>query len=309
MTTKDLKFVQDIYKGKDERNEKYFLNVKAIDDDGSQVILLDHINNPGATGSKLLQSLTNRIKNDYSEIIIDEYRAYSPGSAGATEAIQTHRINLRSNKPVKPNQELFNMFGGFQGFVNFTSEQARTKGQIDAFQDRLDELKEQKAQLLTKVGNYEAENKKLENEIRRKEDQLRELKWQYEDKIRDLNNEHDKELRKYKGQSAIINAGVQGLGGFLMKKLNVSGADLAGFLGLDTGNNEPETQSNQEQSFSATNSNVDPEIKQQADMIYNWLLKTDKTVMNKVYSIFDYISSSENNLNELYEMLITDVSV
>jgi septal ring factor EnvC (AmiA/AmiB activator) len=108
-----------------------------------------------------------------------------------------HNVLLKSNKPVKPNQDLFNMFGGFQGFVNFTSEQARTKGQIDAYQDRIDELKEQKAQLLAKVGNYEAENKKLERDIRQKEDQNRELKWQYEDKIRDLNNENDKELRKY----------------------------------------------------------------------------------------------------------------
>jgi hypothetical protein len=305
MATKDLKFVQDIYKGKDDRNEKYYLSVKAIDNDGNQVILLDHLNNSGATGARLLKNLLNRVQHEYAELIIEEYRAFSPGSAGAIEPVQVHNVILRSNKPVKSeNQDLFNMFGGFQGFVNFASEQARTKGQIDAFNDRLDELKEQKAQLIAKLGNYEADNKKLEQEIRRKEDQIRELKWQYEDKIRDLNNEHDKELRKFKGQSAIINAGVQGLGSLLMKKLNVSGSDLAGFLGLETTEtDQPQAQASQMPNVQVEPDNVEPEIKQKADMIYNWLLRTDKTIMEKVFAIFSSISASEQNLNDIYELI------
>jgi hypothetical protein len=315
MATKDLKFVQDIYKGKDDRNERYFLNVKAIEDNGNVVILLDHTNNSGATGAQLLRNLTNRVKNDYSELVIEEYRAFSPNSAGSMEPVQVHNILLKSNKPAKSdNQELFNMFGGFQGFINFTSEQARTKGQIDAYQDRIDELKEQKSQLLAKVGNYEAENKKLESEIRRREDQARELKYKYEDKIRDLINDHDKELRKYKGQSAIINAGVQGLGGLIMKKLNVSGADLAGFLGLESTDNDNDNSQSGNIHGSMPNvqvepDNVDPEIRKKSDMIYSWLLKTDNQTMTKVYAIFEQIAASEQNLNDIYELTIDNVNI
>lgn len=309
MATQDLKFVQDIYKMKDGRNEVYYLKIKAIDDDGNESILLDHVNNKGATGSKQLQSLLNRFKNDYSQFIIEEYRSFSNGSTGANTPVQTHTVELKSFKPAikTDSNELFGMFGGFQGFIGFTRDQARIEGENQAFNSRLDELRGQNGQLLAKLGTYEAEIKQLESDVRRKEDFTRELKWKYEDQIRDLKNSNDQELRKYKGQSAIVTAGVQGLGSLLMKKLNVSGLDLAGFLGLES----TETETNQNQSQPAGNmpnvevepvGNVNPEIKQKADIIHSWLLRTDSETMQKVFEIFDNISKSEQNLNDIYEL-------
>ena len=306
MATQDLKFVQDIYKMKDGRNEIYYLKVKAIDDEGNESVLLDHVNNKGATGAKQLQNLLNRFKNDYSQFIIEEYRSFSNGSTGANTPVQTHTIELKSFKPVKADtNELFGMFGGFQGFIGFTRDQARIEGENQAFNTRLDELRGQNGQLLAKLGTYEAEIKQLEADIRRKEDLSREQKWKYEDQIRDLKNNNDQELRKYKGQSAIITAGVQGLGSLVMKKLNVSGVDLAGFLGLET--NEAENTPNQP-TGNIPNvevepvGNVNPEIKQKADIIYSWLLRTDSATMQKVFEIFDNISKSEQNLNDIYEL-------
>jgi len=308
MATKDLKLVHDIYKVKDEKNEKYFLNIKAIDEDGSEVILLDHHNNSGATGSKMLQSITGRNKNDFQQLVIEEYRAYTPGSAGATEPVQVHNVLLRSNKPARTeNTEMFGMFGGFQGFVNFTADHSRTKGEIQGLQDRVIELKESKSQLIAKLGFHESENKRLELRIRELEDKIRDLKWKHDDISRDQRNKHDEELRKYKGQSAIIQAGVQGLGGLLMKKLNVSGEVLAGFLGMEV---EPEThQSTTKQSMN----NVEVEtvgeltadqqaVKEKADKLYQWCLQTNPSIMGKVYEIFKLISSSEENLNSFYEL-------
>jgi hypothetical protein len=306
MATQDLKFVQDIYKMKDGRNEVYYLKIKAIDDDGNESVLLDHVNNKGATGSKQLQSLLNRFKNDYSQFIIEEYRSFSNGSTGANTPVQTHTIELKSFKPVKADSnELFGMFGGFQGFIGFTREQARIEGENQAFNARLDELRGQNGQMLAKLGTYEAEIKKLESDLRRKDDLTREMKWKYEDQIRDLQNENDKELRKYKGQSAIVTAGVQGLGSLLMKKLNVSGADLAGFLGLETNetDNTPSQPTGNIQNVEVEQvGNVDPEIKQKADIIHSWLLRTDAKTMQKVFEIFDNISKSEQNLNDIYEL-------
>jgi hypothetical protein len=302
MTT-NLKVIQDLYKGKDSRGEKYFYTIKAIDDDGTEVILIDHVGNPNATGSKLLQNTINRVKNDYDKLIIEEYRSKSPGRNGAVSPVQVHDIPLKENKPAKlEGTELFNAFGGLHGFIGFTREQARIEGENQAFNQRLDELRAQNSQLLTKLGTYESEIKKLESEIRRKEDMSREVRWQYEDKIRDLQTEHEKELRKYKGQSAIINAGVQGLGSLLMKKLNVSGTDLAGLLGLDTEEQPQQAAQPTMQNVHVEPDNVSPEIRQKADLIYNWLLKTDVSTMDKVYRIFESIASSEQNLNDIYDL-------
>ena len=307
MATKDAKLVLDIYRAKDDRGETYYLNIIGIDQDGTETLLLDHINNRGATGAKLLQNLINRTKNDYQQIIVEEYRAFTPGSAGAVEPVQVHNIVFRNNKPAKPEAgDMFNMFGGFQGFVNFTAEQSRTKGQIEALNERIYDLKESKALLLTKLGNYEGENKKLELEIRNLQDKIRELRWKYEDQLRDARNNHDEELRKYKGQSAIISAGMQGVGGLLMKKLNVSPEDLAGFLGFDT-----ETTGQETQQAGAQMPNVEVEaelspeqqiIKQKADLIYQWCINSNAQVMEKVYAIFDAINRKEGKLNQLFQM-------
>jgi hypothetical protein len=98
-----------------------------------------------------------------------------------------------------------------------------------------------------------------------------------------------------------------------MKKLNVSGADLAGFLGLEPNDETPENQTQQHTVSMPTvqvePDNIDPEIKQKADMIHGWLLKTNLSVMAKVYSIFEAISSSEENLNEIYDSITQDISI
>jgi hypothetical protein len=87
-----------------------------------------------------------------------------------------------------------------------------------------------------------------------------------------------------------------------MKKLNVSGEDLAGFLGMETGESPSQAQAQNMTSVKVEPDNADPEIKQKAEMIYTWLLRTDKTVMDKVYKIFETISGSEQNLNDIYEL-------
>lgn len=236
---KDLKFIINLFKNKDETGASYYLTVKAKDKEGSEDLLLTHANNKSATGAKLLRKLANQVKDSHSELIIEEYSAFSPGSSGAIEPIQTHIVSLEQNKPAVMENEITQMFGGLGGFGDFRERQGANLARLEGLNRDLGKSEKEKAEILAKLGTYEARNEKLKNKVSDLKDKIKELKWEYDDKMRDLKNSHDDELRKYKGQSAIITAGVQGLGGFLANKLNVSDEDLQGFLGMDTpGQNE-----------------------------------------------------------------------
>lgn len=304
MAKKDLKFVLDTYRDKDRRGETYYLTVKAYDKEGSEVLLLSHLNNKTATGAAVLKSIAKRVEGLYNELFIEEFRAFSGGTTGAIEPVATHIVLLKSDSNGKPavqdesfagvgNNQVFELFGGFQGFVEYTKEQSKVSGKLEGLVEKISDIKEEKALLLAKLGNEEAENKTLKAEIRQLESKLRDLRWKYEDTERTMKNRHDDELRRYKGQNALISAGMQGLGSFITKKLNVSDSDLAGLLGVDL----PEGQSS-----SAQAGKVDPNIKQAADEIFNWMLSTSLETMNKVYAVFSHISSNEGNLNHFAQL-------
>lgn len=302
---KNLKFVLDNYKIKDRNSESYYFTVKAYDKEGNEVLLLSHLNNKTATGWETLDEVAKMARSEFDEIHVEEYRAFSQGTTGALEPIQTHIVTIKKDKPAVRNQQLsgvndqvFGIFGGLEGFVQFTREQSSAAGKMDSLKDRITDLMNEKGVLMIKLGNEEQANRELKKEISDLEKKLRDTRWELEDSERKLRQEHEDyrrntlqshedELRKYKGQHAIISAGVQGLGSLIAKKLNVSGNDIAGLLGVEGQTNEQ------------PQSGVDSGIKQKADEIYNWLLQTDTAVMDKVYVAFSYISSDESNLNNV----------
>lgn len=300
----DLKFVLDTYKDKDERGKTYFLTVKGIEKDGSEVTLLSHVGDKTATGYDVLKKVAARAKRQFDRIIVEEYNSFSPGSSGATVAATTYKIALKQNKtPAIMDSQVTEIFGGLSGFGQFREEQGRVIARLETMTEKIEDLKEEKAQLLAKLGNYEQEQKASELEIKKLEGRIRDLRWEKEDTERKLTTRHAEELRKYKGQSAIIQAGVQGLGGLLVKKLNISDSDLQGLLGMDA---PTQTQTAQNGDAFDENVEVEPENlnpeQQKAKQIYDWLLMADKNTMDKVYAVFQSLSSDEENLNAYYAM-------
>lgn len=308
--TKDLKFVLDIYKGKDERGETYYLTVIGRDKEGSEVLLLSHLNNKTATGYQTLKNITNRAKKQFESLIIEEYRTFSNGSSGAVEPVQVHEISLQQNKPAIMENSVLDLFGGLEGFGSFSRQQGQQAARLQYLEEKIEDLKEEKAALLTKVGNYEAHQKQLEKKIIDLQDEMRKMKWKHDDNIRDLKIKSDEELRKYKGQNAVIQAGVQGLGGLLVKKLNISDADLQGLLGFETQEKQTQTETTSNlKEVDIEPANLSPEqqyIKQYADQIHNWLMTTNKEVTDKVYAVFQSLASDEENLDAYYAMAVPE---
>jgi len=303
----DLKFVIDTYKDKDERGKTYFLTIIGRNTEGSEVTLLSHLGDKTATGHEVIRKFANMAKKQFDSLIIKEYGSFSYGSSGASEPVTTYEIALKqnSNKPttMMNSEVITEMFGGLGGFGQFREEQGKNLARLETMIEKVADLKEQKAQLLAKIGNFEQEQKEFQKEIRKLERRVRDLVWDKDDLERKLTAEHSEELRKYKGQSAIIQAGVQGLGGLLVKKLNISDADLQGLLGMDT----PTQPQNQQSNDSAFNEvEVEPEnlspAQEQAKQIYNWMLTVDADTMNKVYAVFQSLSSDEDNLNAYFAM-------
>jgi len=304
---KDLKFILDLYKDKDARGETYYFTIKAIDKNGMETVLLSHENNKTATGATTLKGIANRAKKDFVELVVEEYRAFTYGSAGAIEPVAVHHISLANITKQNSNMDnqFIDIFGDVKGFMGFVAEQGRKEGEFAAVKREIERLELEKSNLLAKLGDTEQENKNLLAEIRNLENKIRDERWKYDDTIREMKHKHDDELRKYKGQSAIISAATQGLGSFIVKKMNISDSDLQGLLGFDS----PESQNTagNEKAFDdniqVTPENTPPEVKQKADSIYQWLLQTTPEIMAKVYDVFSAIASDEQNLNDFYELV------
>jgi hypothetical protein len=308
--TKDLRFVLDLYKGKDERSETYYLTVIGKEKDGSEVLLLSHLNNKAATGYQMLKNLTNRAKKQFSKLIIEEYRTFSNGSSGAIDPVQVHDVSLQQNKPAIMENSVLELFGGLEGFGALSRQQGQQTARLQYLEEKIEDLKEEKAALLAKVGNHEAHQKQLEKKIIDLQDEMRKMKWKHDDIVRDLKVKHDDELRKYKGQSALVQAGVQGLGGLLVKKLNISDADLQGLLGFDVPQQTQQTQSGGLKDVEIKpETELSPEqqyIKQRADQIHDWIMNTNKAVADKVYAVFQSLASDEENLDAFYSMALPE---
>ena len=147
---KDLKFVINSYKNKDERGVSYYLTIKAKNKEGSEELLLSHTDGKTATGAKLIRKLANQAKDSYSELIIEEYSAYSKGSSGAVEPVQTHIVTLeQNNKPAVMENEITQMFGGLGGFGDFRERQGANLARLESLNRDLEKSEKEKSDFLT----------------------------------------------------------------------------------------------------------------------------------------------------------------
>ncbi len=289
--TSEKDFIIDLFRGKDSRNEKYYFQVIATNPDETTIFLVNHLGNNKATGADNLNQALKTAKKQYEQVIIKEFTACTPGTYGAENAKETHIVDLTSgnNTPKKQeNNSILGLFSNPEAVLMHTIESAKNSGRIDYLEEKINDLKDDKSQLLYKVGEAEADNKRLRELIEKLKEEKNDLKWQKEDQFRELKRNHDDELARHKGTQALIQAGVQGLGGFIQKKLGINDTELSGLLGLGDMNQEQ----NVESSLSAQISNE----------INNWLQTESEEKAQQFYQIAQSISINPRLFQDVYEL-------
>jgi len=226
-----------------------------------------------------------------------------------------YRIELNSEKTKKQDtnlagvgvDETLQMFGGLGGIVQQNQMLAGYKTKLDAYEEKINDLKEEKRKLEKYKDKYEdlrEDKRKLEFDIAVMQQKQRELKEYYE-------NERKSSDR------------LLGIGGTIAA--NIMGLDKDTLMGY-LGNIEPKAiGEGKEDAAAAATSPDDVEFKPTyegkkaeanafAEEITKWMHGIIETndddnalmLLRSVYNVFEYMAKSMDNINTLNELILNN---
>lgn len=271
---------------------------------------LNTANTKPESGIERFDELIDSVFSHKPHVIIIELYKPTEKSYSKVSPLK-YRIELNGAKEKKQDanlsgvgvDETLQMFGGLGGIVQQNQMLAGYKTKLDAYEEKINDLKEDKRKLEKYKDKYEdlrEDKRKLEFDIAVMQQKQSELKEYYE--------------KERKSSDRLL-----GIGGTIAA--NIMGLDKNTLMGY-LGDMEPKSIGQGEKEIAGTGSDNDVNFQPDytgkkadanvyADEIYKWMqsmiTSNDEDnalmIMESVYNVFEYMAKSLDNINTLNELI------
>ena len=307
---------------KDNAKTQYYYDIIARNGNIEYPLISILQNRRQATGAERFKQARERVldNKNVTSVIVREYNNCSDEA----EPISTNEFELTKNakKMKKKNAlqqkqgfgsleetntflsgfgrslDLLGIQGGLSGIIQNSAMQITQATQLETALGTITDLKNDKHSLEDEIKALKKANEDLKDSIKKQEYSLWDMERKKDNEIADLKRDLKQTEQRYSEKLTLGSLASTAIFGVLSKKLKLD-EKLDGLLTDDDSTAEPQpTQSD----LSAVNIDpVNPETSGTIEEINRYLNTLDKSRIEYVGAIIQYISLSDNNLKEVYK--------
>ncbi|MBP5369759.1 MAG: hypothetical protein J6Z01_15050 [Bacteroidales bacterium] len=310
---------------KDNAHTQYYYDIIARNGNIEYPLISILQNRRQATGAERFKQAMERVcdNKNVTSVIVREYNNCSdeaePISTNEFELSRNAKKMKKKNALQKPQQgfgsledtnnflsgfgqslSMLGIQGGLGGIIQNSAMQIAQQGQLETALGTINDLKGDKRSLEDEIKQLKRDNELLKDNLKKEEYSRWDLERKKDNEIADLKRDLKQTEQRYSEKLTLGSLASTAFFGVLSKKLKID-EKLDGLLTDDDSTAEPQpTQSD----LSAVNIEpVNPETADTIDEINRYLKTLDKSRIECVGAIIQYLSLGDNEMKKIYNIV------
>lgn len=310
---------------KDNAHTQYYYDIIARNGNIEYPLISILQNRRQATGAERFKQAMERVcdNKNVTSVIVREYNNCSDEA----EPISTNEFELsKSTKKMKKKNalqqrtqgfgsleetnsflsgfgrslDLLGIQGGLSGIIQNSAMQIAQQTQLESTLGQLSEIKDQKRSLEEEIKALKKESEGLKDQLKTQQYSLWDVERKKDNEIADLKRELKQTEERYQNKLTIGSLATTAMFGVLSKKFKLE-EKLDGLLSDDDTTAAAAPQPQQSDLSAVNVEPINPETSGTIEEINRYLNTLDKSRIEYVGAIIQYISLSDNNLKEVYK--------
>lgn len=311
---------------KDNAHTQYYYDIIARNGDIEYPLISILQNRRQATGAERFKQAMERVcdNKNVTSVIVREYNNCSdeaePISTNEFELSRNAKKMKKKNALQKPQQgfgsledtnnflsgfgqslSMLGIQGGLGGIIQNSAMQIAQQGQLETALGTINDLKGDKRSLEDEIKQLKRDNELLKDNLKKEEYSRLDLERKKDNEIADLKRDLKQTEQRFSEKLTLGSLASTAIFGVLSKKLKLD-EKLDGLLTDDDTAEASAAPQPSQADLSAVNIDpVNPETSGTIEEINRYLNTLDKSRIERVGAIIQYISLSDNNLKEVYK--------